>query len=181
MLDEKPRSNFANGGFHVVRKPLHRQQQLMLLRFNLVLLRCSLTEVQELPDLPPKFGEIAILILRKVSVFVHIYIVSRYNYCDTIRSQEQNATKPPGKSGYTYFMNARGIAEHPLARITVEPGKRSGQACNRHLRITVKDVLEYLAGGMSEDQILDEFPDLQREDFVAVYAYAASELTGSHR
>jgi uncharacterized protein (DUF433 family) len=67
------------------------------------------------------------------------------------------------------------------ARITVEPGKRSGQPCIRGLRITVKDVLEYLAGGMSEDEILAEFPDLQREDFSAVYAFAASELAGSHR
>jgi uncharacterized protein (DUF433 family) len=68
-------------------------------------------------------------------------------------------------------------AEHPLAGISVDPFKRSGQACIRDLRMTVKDVLEYLAGGMSEDEILREFPDLQREDFAAVYAYAASELT----
>lgn len=78
-------------------------------------------------------------------------------------------------------MNGPAIAEHPLARITVDPGKRSGQACIRGLRITVKDVLEYLAGGMSEEQILEEFPDLQREDFAAVYAYAARELTGAQQ
>ena len=78
-------------------------------------------------------------------------------------------------------MNGQAIKEHPLARISVHPGKRSGQACIRDLRITVKDVLEYLAGGMSEEEILDEFPDLQREDFSAVYAYAASEIGGSHQ
>jgi uncharacterized protein (DUF433 family) len=78
-------------------------------------------------------------------------------------------------------MSGQTITENSLARITVEPGKRSGQACIRGLRITVKDVLEYLAGGMSEDEILTEFPDLQREDFPAIYAFAAAELAGSHR
>jgi uncharacterized protein (DUF433 family) len=75
-------------------------------------------------------------------------------------------------------MNGQGIAEHPLARISLDPAKRSGQACIRDLRITVKDILEYLAGGMTEAEILEEFPDLQREDFVAVYAWAA-ERAGS--
>jgi uncharacterized protein (DUF433 family) len=74
-------------------------------------------------------------------------------------------------------MNGPALAELPLARISVDPAKRSGQACIRDLRITVKDILEYLAGGMSEDEILSEFPDLQREDFAAVYVYA-SELAG---
>lgn len=63
-----------------------------------------------------------------------------------------------------------------LARITVEAGKRSGQPCIRGLRITVKDVLEYLAGGMTQEEILEEFPELEREDFQAVYAYAAQSL-----
>ncbi len=58
-------------------------------------------------------------------------------------------------------------------RITIEPGKRSGKPCIRGLRITVYDVLEYLASGMSEREILDEFPDLQAEDLRAVYAFAA--------
>lgn len=75
-------------------------------------------------------------------------------------------------------MNGQAIAEHPLARITNDPAKRSGQACIRDLRITVKDILEYLAGGMTEGEILEEFPDLQHEDFAAVYAWAA-ERAGS--
>jgi uncharacterized protein (DUF433 family) len=58
-------------------------------------------------------------------------------------------------------------------RITVEPGKRSGKPCIRGMRITVDDVLSYLAGGMTEDQILADFPALEREDFRAVYAFAA--------
>ena len=57
--------------------------------------------------------------------------------------------------------------------ITVEPGKRSGKPCIRGLRITVYDVLEYLASGMSEDEILTDFPDLTREDIRACLAFAA--------
>ena len=71
--------------------------------------------------------------------------------------------------------------QYALARITVDPEKRSGQACIRGLRIAVKDVLEYLSGGMTEDEIIEEFPELQREDFSAVYAYAAQELAGARR
>jgi uncharacterized protein (DUF433 family) len=58
-------------------------------------------------------------------------------------------------------------------RITLEPGKRSGKPCIRGLRITVDDVLSYLAAGMSEDEILADFPLLERDDFRAVYAFAA--------
>ena len=57
--------------------------------------------------------------------------------------------------------------------ITIEPGKRSGKPCIRGLRITVTDVLEYLASGMSEDQILSDFPELTREDIKACLAFAA--------
>ena len=52
--------------------------------------------------------------------------------------------------------------------VTIEPGKRGGKPCIRGLRITVYDVLEYLASGMSEDEILADFPDLKREDIRAV-------------
>jgi len=57
--------------------------------------------------------------------------------------------------------------------ITIEPDKRSGQPCIRGLRMTVRDVLEYLAGGMSNQQILDDFPDLTAEDIRACLAFAA--------
>jgi uncharacterized protein (DUF433 family) len=59
------------------------------------------------------------------------------------------------------------------SRITIEPGKRSGQPCVRGLRITVWDVLTWLAGGMTEQQILDDYPELRPEDFPAVYEFAA--------
>jgi len=58
-------------------------------------------------------------------------------------------------------------------RITIEPGRRSGKPCIRGLRITVSDVLDYLASGMSEAQILTDFPELEPDDFRAVYAFAA--------
>ncbi|MDN5697210.1 MAG: DUF433 domain-containing protein [Rubrobacter sp.] len=57
--------------------------------------------------------------------------------------------------------------------ITIESGKRGGKPTIRGLRITVQDVLEYLAGGMSEDEILADFPDLTREDIRACLAFAA--------
>ena len=57
--------------------------------------------------------------------------------------------------------------------ITIEPGKRSGQACIRGLRMIVQDVLEYLAADMSIDDILTDFPDLTAEDIRACLAYAA--------
>jgi uncharacterized protein (DUF433 family) len=57
--------------------------------------------------------------------------------------------------------------------ITIEPGKRSGKPCIRGLRITVSDVLDYLASGMTEDEILEDFPELTREDIKASLAFAA--------
>jgi uncharacterized protein (DUF433 family) len=57
--------------------------------------------------------------------------------------------------------------------ITFETGKRSGKPCIRGLRITAYDVLEYLAAGMSADQIVADFPELTLEDIRAVLAFAA--------
>jgi uncharacterized protein (DUF433 family) len=57
--------------------------------------------------------------------------------------------------------------------ITIEPGKRGGKPCIRGMRITVYDVLEYLASGMSQQEILDDFPYLTAEDIRACLAYAA--------
>ena len=57
--------------------------------------------------------------------------------------------------------------------ITIEPGKRSGKPCIRGLRITVADVLGYLAAGMSEDEILADFRYLTRDDIRACLAFAA--------
>jgi uncharacterized protein (DUF433 family) len=57
--------------------------------------------------------------------------------------------------------------------ITIEPGKMGGKPCVRGLRITVYDVLDYLASGMTGDEILRDFPDLTKEDLRACLAFAA--------
>jgi len=61
---------------------------------------------------------------------------------------------------------------NPLERIAITPDVRFGKPSDRGTRITVGDVLGYLAGGMSEDQILADFPELAREDIRACLAYA---------
>ena len=57
--------------------------------------------------------------------------------------------------------------------ITLEPGKRSGKPCIRGIRMTVDDVLEYLAGGMSHEELLGDFPDITEEDIQACLAFDA--------
>ena len=57
--------------------------------------------------------------------------------------------------------------------ITIDPAKRGGKPCIRGLRMTVYDVLEYLASGMTPDEILSDFPDLTAEDIRACLAFAA--------
>jgi uncharacterized protein (DUF433 family) len=57
--------------------------------------------------------------------------------------------------------------------ITIEPGKRGGRPCIRGMRITVYDVLEYLASGMSQQEILTDFPYLTSEDILACLSFAA--------
>lgn len=57
--------------------------------------------------------------------------------------------------------------------ITIEPDKRGGKPCIRGMRITVYDVLEYLASGMSEEEIINDFPELTKEDIKACLQFAA--------
>ena len=59
-------------------------------------------------------------------------------------------------------------------RIVINPAIRSGKPCINGTRITVYDVLEYLAGGMSEEEILQDFPVLSKEDIKAVLSFAAA-------
>ena len=63
--------------------------------------------------------------------------------------------------------------EYYDGRITVEPGKRGGRPCIRGLRITVYDVLEYLASGMTQEEILHDFPELTSEDIKTCLSFAA--------
>ena len=58
--------------------------------------------------------------------------------------------------------------------ITIQPDVRSGKPCIKGTRITVYDILEYLAGGMSEEEILDDFPTLNHKDIQMVFAFAAA-------
>ncbi|MGO9895447.1 MAG: DUF433 domain-containing protein [Bryobacteraceae bacterium] len=63
------------------------------------------------------------------------------------------------------------VPNHP--RITVDPQKMFGKPCIRDLRFTVSDLLDYLAGGMTEDEILADFPYLERDDIRAALRFAA--------
>lgn len=59
--------------------------------------------------------------------------------------------------------------------ITLEPGKRSGKPCIKGLRITVEDILRYLASGMSTQEIVDDFPDLTKEDISVTLEFASNQ------
>lgn len=66
------------------------------------------------------------------------------------------------------------MSDQDLANIiTIEPGKRGGKPCIRGMRITVYDVLEYLASGMTYQEILDDFPYLTQQDILACLSFAA--------
>lgn len=71
--------------------------------------------------------------------------------------------------------NVTTLMEYFMDRITLEPGKRAGRPCIRGLRITVDDVLSMLAGGMTYQEILEDFPELTADDIMAVLAYAADQ------
>ena len=60
-----------------------------------------------------------------------------------------------------------------MNRITLEPGKRGGRPCIRGLRISVYDVLSMLSSGMTHEEVLQDFPELQADDILAVLAFAA--------
>ncbi len=66
-----------------------------------------------------------------------------------------------------------------LERITVDSDVRFGKPCIRGHRITVQEVLEWLSGGASQEQILADYPQLEPDDFLAIYAYAAELAAGA--
>jgi uncharacterized protein (DUF433 family) len=68
-----------------------------------------------------------------------------------------------------------------LQRITIDSEVRFGKPCIRGHRITVQEILEWLSSGASQQQILADYPQLEPEDFHAVYAYAAELAAGSRR
>jgi uncharacterized protein (DUF433 family) len=76
-----------------------------------------------------------------------------------------------GIKGYSSRMTWQGI-------ITLEPGKRGGRPCVRNMRITVADVLGWLAAGMTHAEILSDYPELTEEDIRACLSYAADRERG---
>ncbi len=68
--------------------------------------------------------------------------------------------------------------ESLLQRITVDPNVRFGKPCIRGHRITVQEILEWLSSGTGQQQILSDYPQLESDDFLAVYAYAANLAAG---
>lgn len=92
---------------------------------------------------------------------------AKRNCAGTLQPNRSGALRStPEHYGYSQTMSR-------LGRITLDPNKRGGKPCIRGLRITVYDVLEYLAAGMTESEILTDFPDLEREDIRASLAFAA--------
>ena len=81
--------------------------------------------------------------------------------------------KPAGKRRNLRAAPRGKVVNADFPRITVHPRRMGGTACIRDLRITATNVLELLAAGRSEDEILAEFPYLEREDFRDVLGYAA--------
>jgi uncharacterized protein (DUF433 family) len=81
------------------------------------------------------------------------------------------------------FLRHNRIMASGHSRITIESDKRDGKPCIRGMRITVNDVLGWLSHGMTEEEILDEHPGLEKEDFTAVYAFAAemADVAYGHR
>jgi len=93
-------------------------------------------------------------------------LVSRAQSHGAKRRRQRPQVGPQLGLRYASRVDYRGI-------VTIEPGKRGGKPCIRGLRITVYDVLDYLASGMSEAEILTDFPDLTSDDVRACLAFAA--------
>ena len=105
-------------------------------------------------------------------LFLRLQQKNREEYLAERRKQRQEARRdriPPQVP--ELLLNRLSVDYQKI--ITTEPGKRGGQPCIRDMRITVYDVLEYLAGGMTEAEIRADFPELTREDILACYAFAA--------
>ena len=78
MLNKKARRDFANRRLYVIRKTVHGEQELMLLRLDAVVPRGGLAEMQKSADLAAELGEFAILLAAEILAGLHIYIVARY-------------------------------------------------------------------------------------------------------
>ena len=106
-------------------------------------------------------------------LFLRLQQKNREEYLSERRKQRQDARRdrtPPQVP--EQLLNRLSVDYQKV--ITTEPDKRGGQPCIRGMRITVYDVLEYLAGGMTESEIRADFPELTHEDILACYAFAAA-------
>jgi uncharacterized protein (DUF433 family) len=86
-----------------------------------------------------------------------------------------------GTAGYNGSKGAEMPSVHSslLERITIDPDVRFGKPCIRGHRITVQEILEWLSSGSPQEQILNDYPQLEPSDFLAVYAYAAELAAGA--
>lgn len=109
-------------------------------------------------------------VLRVLSARAGMYLTGPHA---TRQVQEFQTAYGSGEGGEAAEAPAEETEMGYQERITIEPGKRSGKPCVRGLRMTVSDVLDYLASGMSEDEILADFPGLERADIRACLAFAA--------
>jgi uncharacterized protein (DUF433 family) len=112
---------------------------------------------------------------RRMSVANRCSSLTEHNG-STTDSRKSTATSRPllvlvGPTGYSTGMTWQGT-------ITLEPGKRGGRPCVRHMRITVADVLCWLAAGMSHQEILSDYPELTEADIRACLSYAADRERG---
>ena len=92
MLNEQTRGDLADGRLYVLGKAMHGQQQLMLLRFDAVFFRGGFAEMEELPDLPPELGQIAVLLSRKIlcaSIFISYHDINPSAGTALSRSESQ--------------------------------------------------------------------------------------------
>jgi uncharacterized protein (DUF433 family) len=94
--------------------------------------------------------------------------ILRASSCVQLATREQSSNRSRGKS---FYNGSPGMDYRQI--ITIEPDKMGGKPCIRGLRITVYDVLDYLASGMTDAEILADFPDLTAEDLRAALAFAA--------
>jgi uncharacterized protein (DUF433 family) len=98
---------------------------------------------------------------------------NRSTACNARRLARSLSRRPSTLGESTHPSRRYNVAVELLNRITLEPGKRSGKPCIRGMRITVQDVLSYLAAGMTYEAVLADFPELVMEDILASLAWAA--------
>ncbi len=134
--------------------------------------------IAEVPDLPgcAADGPTYEAALSAVQVAMDLWVETQKELGHPIPGYIENGSYSRGLHGIVIPNDAKDAA---LVKkiITIEPGKRSGQPCIRGMRITVDDVLGYLAGGMTEAEVIHDFPELTTEDIKACRAFSKIRKT----